>query len=363
MVEVPPNDPQWVAYRSLAYQRALLDAQAKYAQRQIEHISEQTATESEKPADAEPPPYVSSDSDPTKAAELVRKLEALGTGQLDKQLRDLGINPADYERDPEPQRYVRLRKALTYKGMVQAVGDLAGLIPVQTFEKYNGKGTYIIGVVAVVSPRMKDFAKQVLTERGQFPPDAAHASKLADLVANKSKLIRDFGVRWLYDESGLPVLVSFAQWASDYCGPDPIIAERHREMALEQAELLADGQIADFLKGSVNVTRNDELGYQIAEAADRMPNGYVAPQDMSNCSTPCNPPFGGSQTFPSPGLPRWPVGQRTTPRQGRQSSASFAFGRLPASRRYVRCAIAGRKPQRPIRLRRRRPGPSKRGAR
>lgn len=52
-------------------------------------------------------------------------------------------------------------------------------------------------------------------------------------------------------------------------------------MALEQAELLADGQIADFLKGSVNVTRNDELGYQIAEAADRMPNGYVARQDMS----------------------------------------------------------------------------------
>jgi hypothetical protein len=275
VVGVRSNDPRWVAERSLAYQEALLNAQADYVVKRSGQITTQTASEMFKAADREPPSYAPSDNDSAKAAELIRKLVALGTGQIDEQLRDLGINPADYERAPEPQRYVQMRSALTRKSMEHSFDEIVGLTPVQTFEQEFERGSYKIGVVAVVSPRMKDFAQRVLAERGQFPPDPTRASKLADLVADKSKLVHDFGVRWQYDEAGLPVIVSFAQWASDYHGQDPITVEEYRDIAFKQAELEADAQIADFLKGSVNVVRSGELGRQTELAADRMANNDV----------------------------------------------------------------------------------------
>lgn len=284
IVEAMSTDPKWVAFRSLAYERALLEAQADYVLQQNAQITAETVSTLFKAADREPPPYKPADNDPTKVAELVRKLVALGSGKLDKELRDLGINPSEYERAADPQRYVQMRSALMSKSMERAFGDLVGLTPVQTFEARLGSGDtakgapYKIGVFAVVSPKMKDFAQRVLKERGQFPPEPAKAAKLSDLYADKARLVHDFGVRWRYDENGLPVIVSFSQWMSDYRGQDPITAERYRETAHKQAELRADAQIADFLKGSVNVERTADVGQTFDEGANRMPDGYVEQQ-------------------------------------------------------------------------------------
>ena len=127
---------------------------------------------------------------------------------------------------------------------------------------------------------MKEFAQRVLTERGQFPPEPAHTGKLSDLYADKSKLVRDFGVRWKYDETGMPVIVSFSQWMSDYHGQDPINAERYRDIAFKQASVRADTQIADFLAGSFNDERTPNIGSETIEAIDRMPDDYAAQQPV-----------------------------------------------------------------------------------
>lgn len=278
IVDVLSTNPQFIGQRSLAYQAALLQAQSDYVVKQNLQITTQTISEMFKAADREPPPYVAGDRDPSRLADLVRKLVALRTGQIDKALQELNINPADYERASEPQRYVQMRAALTVKSTEKAFGELVGLMPVQTFEKPIGGDAYKIGVVAIVSPRMKDLAQRVLRDRGQFTPEPARAGRLADLVADKSKLVRDFGVRWRYDDAGLPVLVSFYQWVNEYRGQDPITAERYREIAYKQAEQGADGQIASFLKGSLNVVRVSETSRQSLEAADRNADGYVAQQ-------------------------------------------------------------------------------------
>lgn len=273
-VSVQPTDPSWVAQRSLAYDQALLNAQAGYVIKQNVRIVADTTASIFKAAGREPPPYTPDDKDPSKIGELVRKLVALHTATIDESLRKLNVNPADYASAPEPQRYLQMRDALTRKGLEQATGELVGLVTVQTFEKSLGSGVYKIGVVAVVSPRMKDLAQQVMTQRGRFPAAPEHAAKLREIAADKSRLVRDFGVRWRYDESGLPVIVSFAQWATDYHGGDPILAEKYRDMASSQAEIHADAQIADFLKGSVNVSRTAETGQVLTEAANRMPDNY-----------------------------------------------------------------------------------------
>lgn len=277
-VDVPSTNPQWVAQRSLAYDAALLDAQAEYVLKQSAQITASIASDLLKAGDRDPPPFKATDNDTSKAGELIRKLMALGGGELDKALRELNINPADYEKAAQPQRFVQMRAALTQKITTTAFGQLVGLMPVQTFEKPLGSDIYKVGVVAVVSPRMKDFAQRVLTERGNFAPDPDHAGKLSEIVADQSRLVRDFGVRWRYDEAGLPVIVSFSQWSSDYRGQDPVMGERYKDIAYKQAEQRADAQIADFLKGSVNVRNTTEVSRELTEAADRMPDGYIAQQ-------------------------------------------------------------------------------------
>ena len=277
-VQALDNQPQWVAQRSLAYEQALLNAQSDYVVKQSVQITADTVSDLFKAAGREPPEFKPTDSDPSRLAEVVRKLIAVGTGHLDAALTDLKIDPAAYERASPPQRYLQMRTALTVKNTTRAFGELVGLVPVQTFEKAIGGGAYRIGVVAVVSPRMKDFAKRVLTDHGEFPPEMKSAGDVSALWADKPKLVRDFGVRWVYDRAGLPVIVSFAQWGSGYAGQDPITAQRYRDVAVKQAEAVADAQIANFLKGSINVASTTEIGQKITEAADRMPDGYVAQQ-------------------------------------------------------------------------------------
>jgi hypothetical protein len=159
--------------------------------------------------------------------------------------------------------------------MRQVTGELAGLVPVQTFEGNDGKGKYMIGVVAVVSQGMKDLAREILTAHGQIQPDPARAHDLTQLYADPAQLIRDFGVRRIFDGAGLPVVVSFAQWGSGYVGSDSMAAEQFRQVAIEQAEAKADAQIAQFVGGSTTFTSNSDTGREIEKAAERLPDDYT----------------------------------------------------------------------------------------
>ena len=157
-----------------------------------------------------------------------------------------------------------------------SIGDLAGLTVMQTFEGHDGKGNHQIGLVAVVSPKMKSFAQSVLRLRGNFPADKAKAQDLRALVKDKEALLQDFGTRWLYDQNGLPILVSFYQWGLDASGNDPILAAQARDIAVKKATELADAQIAEWLAASATLTTKSETDEKYEKAVDRAIDGYVS---------------------------------------------------------------------------------------
>ena len=273
-VLVPSTDRDWVLQRSAAYDDALLQAESRYVQQQGLRITDETTQELFKAANQVPPAY-SSGSTPGKEAELLRKIIAVANGTLDGELRKLGVDPKDYNEAPPPQRLLQLQNALKRRTVRQAAGELTGLLPVQTFEGQDGKGNYTIGVVAVVSPLLKDLARQVKAAHGQLQPDPSRAQDLTLLYVDRGQLIHDFGVRALFDDTGLPVLVSFAQSASSYAGGDPAVADQYKQVAMEQAESKADAQIAEFLSGSMEFTSESETGRSLEKAAERLPDGYV----------------------------------------------------------------------------------------
>lgn len=273
-VQVPSTNRDWVRQRSLAYDDALLQAEADYVEQQTLRITDETISRVYHAAGQEPPPY-DAGREPGKQAELVRKVVALASGKLDGELRDLGIDPKEYEQAPPPQRYVQFQNALKRKTISRAGGELTGLVTVQTFEGHDGRGNYTIGVVAVVCPSMKELAQEVQTTHGEIQPDPARAQDLTQIYANPALLVRDFGVRRVFDEDGLPVVVSFAQWASDYTGSDPAVAQEYRRAALESAKQKADGQIAQFISGSMTYDSSSEAGREMLRQAERLPDGYA----------------------------------------------------------------------------------------
>jgi hypothetical protein len=270
-VGVPTSNPDWVKYRTIAYTQALLDGQADYVAEQNVRIQTETVRDFYKAANDEPPPYADSKA-PGQAAELIRKLLAVGNGQLDAKLRELGVDPKQYEQTPEAQRSDLLRDHLKVKVLKHSLSDVVGLIPVQSFEGTDGAGAMQIGVVGIISSKTRDFAAQVLKSRGAFTADPAHAQDLSALLADKAGLLHDFGVRRMYDAQGLPVLVSFAQWASSYRGQDAAIAATYRDAARHQAEALADGQIADFLKATVIYDQTSTTGAELDRTATVLPD-------------------------------------------------------------------------------------------
>jgi hypothetical protein len=270
-VAVPASNPDWVKYRMAAYMQALLDTEADYVAAQNLRLQTTTVRDFYKAAGDDVPPYVDPKL-PGAASELIRKLLAAGSGQLDAKLRELGIDPKDYEKAPDAQRTALLRDHINTTVLKHSLADVVGLIPLQTFEGQDGAGNYQIGVVGVVSPKMRDLADQLLKARGQFTPEPAKAQDLSKVTADKPGLLHQFGLRWLYDEQGLPVIISFAQWASSYRGPDPSIAATYRDAARHQAEALADGQIADFLKATVVYDQATKAGVELDRTAAALPD-------------------------------------------------------------------------------------------
>jgi hypothetical protein len=272
-VAVPATNPDWVQHRAVAYDDALLQAEGDYVKQQGLRITDETIRRFYQAAGQEPPPYDAGRA-PGQEAELIRKLLAVANGKLDGELRNLGIDPQQFNEAPPPQRYVQFQNALKRRTVRDAFGELVGLMPVQTFEGHDGKGNYWIGVIAVVSPRLKELAQQVLSAHGNLPPDPSRAQDLTIFYADKPALVRDFGVRQAFDAAGYPVLISFAQSASAYRGSDPAIADQYNQAAREQAEAKADGQLAQFLNGSMSFHAEDESGRAIDKEAERLSDNY-----------------------------------------------------------------------------------------
>jgi hypothetical protein len=276
-VNVPSNNPDWVKYRSLAFEQAMKDAKAHWVSQQNRTLTSSLVSRVYRAANQDPPPFQSDDLvDSAKLAEIVSKMEALGIGHLDQALRELGIDPAKYEKNPPAQRHIQLSNEIKKVVTTRSVGDLVGLTVMQTFEGHDGKGNHQIGLVAVVSPKMKSFAQSVLRLRGNFPADKAKAQNLSALVKDKEALLQDFGTRWIYDQNGLPVLVSFYQWGLDASGNDPVLGAQVRDIAVKKAIELADAQIAQFLAASATLTTKSETGEKYEKEVERAVDNYVS---------------------------------------------------------------------------------------
>lgn len=190
---------------------------------------------------------------------LFDKLIAAGDAKLSEILRDLGVDPAEFDAVPPDQKKVLLSRSLLSRTVETANKSLGGVSVIQTFFAEDDKGQGAVGVVLVYSPLMEGVADAL--RAGRKPAVAATGKPLAEILPlDKPELLYDMlGTRLLTDENG-PVVVAFGQWANSYSGNDATMAAETRNAAFRQAELAADKELSSFLSQSFTLRSEQENG-------------------------------------------------------------------------------------------------------
>lgn len=266
IVKVKSDNYKWVDARSMAFTEALIDAYTKIALEQSttnqniilkELIDDQTPLE---------PDAVKNNS---KMEALWDKAVALAGGVMDKKLQDLGINPEQYNTASTEKKKTLLKSAITQKSITKALADTSGMIPLQTFEGNDGKGNYAVRVAISKSPKRVALVKSILKSGSNVPADPnKKAAKSIDeqIILPDDVLFNQFGTRLLYDQEGLPVLISFGQAGVINSG-----SEAMKAIKLESARNLAKNNaragLTNLLKSS---TVFKSVVSQVSSAAAEM---------------------------------------------------------------------------------------------
>jgi len=259
-VMLSPEDPNWVNARSLAYNKALVQAYQKVAEylsltNEVKMMQE-LFRDSERPTLGED---VKSNIDI-----LLDKSVALVGGAIDNKLVEYGIDPAQFNSASDSTKKTMLRDAISTQSVKLAIASTTGMIPYQTFEGKNQDGAHVIRVVVSAEPDRIALVKTILLKRAQIMPNLdkkAQKSLYDRLVLGREVLVNQFGTRLMYDEQGYPVLVAFGQAGIEKSATHSGRAARS-EIAQRKAVANADAVLTLLLNST---TSSKEITKQVLQ--------------------------------------------------------------------------------------------------
>ncbi len=156
------------------------------------------------------------------------------------------------------------------------------LCKLKTFGGSDGTGHYVIGVVVMYSPKLKQLAHDI--DKGRRPLLTGKPKKpLKQIVPTlPEELVNEFGIRILFDEKGDPCVVSYGQWSHNYTGNNARTRERHRESAAHQSRELADSYITIFQAGKMFREDKGTTGEIIQNIVEKDSDGNISERDITN---------------------------------------------------------------------------------
>lgn len=261
VVAVPMTDPRWANARQLSYMDAMNKALGNYAlqqnlNNQAQMLSKQLMDDNrlEAPSrNAQAERF--EDATPGKVEQLLNKVYAVGEGYLDKQLRDLKVDPAKFERQPIEVKKKLFEDSIKSISKVAAIAETAGMVPIQTFYGKDADGKYGVRAVFSTAPSRIRLVRQMLRDGANIPPDPKMASKktLAERFKLKGELMSDMlGTRLVWDKQGYPVLLAFGQSSVGVPRNNPTFAQR-QQVARTAARNSAMNMLTFLLNSSSSI--------------------------------------------------------------------------------------------------------------
>lgn len=250
VVALSDSDPQFAQALQNVYQKAMLNLQSDFIKDAfgriaISKIQNYEADNSANAKEFEELPKGS------VVGQIFDKLAQLSGAKLDKALKDLGIN---VEGLTEERKKTLLKEEFLNKTITSAVGSMSGLIPVQTIVTQR-RGQYDIGVIAVVSKKTRQLAKDMSLERKSNI--TGKGKNISEYLPKEEKgFLNEYGIRLVYDEKGSPVILSYGNWGYIADANNAKKTNILEDRAKDTAATMADAAIVEFI--NTNLSLKDE---------------------------------------------------------------------------------------------------------
>jgi len=282
-VAVDETNQQWAKWRVVAYKKATMKIKQEFMESIYGKICGSTLQE-----------YFNDESDDrldfpdftdprafSKYGEIWNKLMALTGIRLDRALEELGIDPAQYAAAPLEQRKNLFKNNLIERSVTRAAGQLGGIVPIKTFEGFDTKGNYTIGVIAMYYEKIKQLAFDITKKRAPMLTKKSGNPIQSYIPKNDKQLSEAFGVRLVFDETGAPAIISYGQWSYMYKGVDQKRLDRSYEFAENKAKTESQKQIAQFLNSSAFYRKVEEVKALDEEDAIMDRDGNIRQEDLT----------------------------------------------------------------------------------
>jgi uncharacterized protein YgfB (UPF0149 family) len=197
---------------------------------------------------------------------LSKRLD-LAERKLDQKLIEAGVDVESLERIPLTKKKDIFRNSLIKTSLRKASGSMSGLIVVKTAIATRKNGQNYIGVIAIVSPKTKQIAKDINQNRKSLITGQGKNIKTL-LPSNNQGFLKTFGTRLVYDQDGVPTILSYGL-ASYVPDNNSYIASNLKQRAQQSAINNADAQIAELVNGYMSVRNKDKSGIESKKYAQR----------------------------------------------------------------------------------------------
>ncbi|HIP37269.1 MAG TPA: hypothetical protein EYG85_10490 [Crocinitomix sp.] len=275
-VSLKPMDPDFVKSLSVAYEKAFLSAQEQFvmdtfgkiiSEKETELFSDNSTNAKEFESDK-----VTNKGIMAKIGRVFDKTLSLAEKQLDNALVELGVDDSDIEKLNKSEKKILYKNKFISKSMKEAYGRVSGFIPIKTFVGKDESGQYGVGVIAMRSDKTSQIAKDISMQRETLIE--GRGKEIKDIVpSDKKVLLNEFGLRLVFDATGKPALISYAQWGFNATGLDSYMKSQAKKNAKSMAQDMADSMIADFVNGNLQVSSESEHGEIIQRVLEK--NGGV----------------------------------------------------------------------------------------
>ncbi len=256
LVDANSSQVDFIDKRSIAYQKAYLDALANAVTNRVGHNMAEAVRNFSKDSSV-----INANEDPDKQLPILQqKIEALAEAEIDQKLRELNVDPKKFNANTIKQKRQLYCDTYISEAVKEAFGSSVGCLPVQTFETNDGKGNYAVGVILRFDISTIDIAECVAQNKRPLLNRKDLAQTVDKALPTEEQMITQFGVRLFFDESGTPTILSFGQKGTTYTGTDAYEADMDMEASLRLAEAEANSQLTFFINSTLSFREVSKSG-------------------------------------------------------------------------------------------------------
>ena len=272
-VSLKPIDPQYGDALVNAFDKAMQKAQEQYLMLRFgKVINEKTRNFfSDRSTHAKDIPLPT--ADPSDYIKRILNVTDKGLTVIEKQLDNylikLGVDPNEILNMPITKKKDLFRDKFLKTNIKRAFeSSIAGLFPIQTNIIIDKNGRTVVGIVAIVSPKTEQIAKDISLQRKPLIKGKGR-NILSLLPETPEEYIGTFGTRLVYDQDGTPAILSYGIASYRPDTGDDYINDELKEEAKSAAVANADGMIAEIIKGRMSAENTRRTGEEVRKYVER----------------------------------------------------------------------------------------------